>query len=113
MEQGAAFNPQVAKTGAQVAAKEIFVLLENNVILPLQKDAVSIREGVTSYGANAVFAKGCDALEPGAVLPGMNFIPACNESKSCLHDLGECREGQYPAPWGASIFMPRCLRRGY
>ncbi len=41
------------------------------------------------------------------------FIPACNESKSCLHDLDECREGQYPAPWGASISMPRCLRRGY
>jgi len=25
------------------------------------------------------------------------FIPAGNESKSCLHDLDECREGQIPS----------------
>ncbi len=27
---------------------------------------------------------------------GEPFIPASNESKSCLHDLDECREGQIP-----------------
>jgi len=43
----------------------------------------------------------------------VSFIPASNESKSCMHDLDECREGQYPAPWGVSISMPCCLRRGY
>lgn len=86
---------------AKEAAKETFVLLENDGILPLkkeettafigpfteekaiigawsifadEKDAVSIKEGVMAYGAGAVFAKGCDSLEPGAVIPGMNFI---------------------------------------
>lgn len=86
---------------AKEAAKETFVLLENDGILPLKKeekiafigpyteeksiigawsifadeeDAVSIKEGVTAYGANAVFAKGCDSLEPGMSIPGMNKI---------------------------------------
>ncbi|MGN0377802.1 MAG: beta-glucosidase BglX [Suilimivivens sp.] len=86
---------------AREAAKETFVLLENNGILPLkkeekvafigpfteekaiigawsifaeEKDAVSIKEGVAAYGANAVFAKGCDTLEPGDTIPGMNKI---------------------------------------
>ena len=86
---------------AKEAAKETFVLLENDGILPLkkeekvafigpfteekaiigawsifadEKDAVSVKEGVAAIGANAIFAKGCDSLEPGAVMPGMNFI---------------------------------------
>lgn len=84
---------------AKEAAKETFVLLENKGMLPLNKeekvafigpyteekgilgawsifgdeeDAVSIREGVTAYGANALFAKGCDSLEPGQGIQGMN-----------------------------------------
>lgn len=84
---------------AREAAKETFVLLENKGMLPLNKeekvafigpyteekgilgawsifgdeeDAVSIREGVTAYGAKALFAKGCNSLEPGQWIQGMN-----------------------------------------
>lgn len=86
---------------AKEAAKETFVLLENDGILPLKKeekiafigpyteeksvigawsifareeDAVSIREGVTAFGGNAVFAKGCRLLEPGTSIQGMNKL---------------------------------------
>lgn len=86
---------------AKEAAKETFVLLENDGILPLkkeektafigpyteeksiigawsifaeEKDAVSVREGVAAYGAEAVFAKGCELLEPGTSLQGMNRL---------------------------------------
>lgn len=81
------------------AAKETFVLLENDGILPLKKeekvafigpyteektiigawsmfadeeDAVPIRAGVEAYGANAVFAKGQSILKPGESIQGMN-----------------------------------------
>lgn len=86
---------------AKEAAKETFVLLENDGILPLKKeekiafigpyteeksvigawsifareeDAVSIREGVTAFDGNAVFAKGCRLLEPGTSIQGMNKL---------------------------------------
>ena len=86
---------------AREAAKETFVLLENDDILPLKKeekvafigpyteertiigawsifadeeDAVTVKEGVEALGANAVFAKGCDSLKPGGIIPGMNKI---------------------------------------
>lgn len=86
---------------AKEAAKETFVLLENDGILPLKKeekiafigpyteeksvigawsifareeDAVSVREGVTASDGNAVFAKGCRLLEPGTSIQGMNKL---------------------------------------
>ena len=86
---------------AKEAAKETFVLLENNGILPLKKeekvafigpyteekaiigawsifareeDAVSIEEGVTAYGGNAVFEKGCELISEGASIQGMNRL---------------------------------------
>lgn len=86
---------------AKDAAKETFVLLENNGILPLKKeekvafigpyvdekavlgawsifadtaDAVSIKEGVAAYGANALFASGCSVLDPQASIMGMNGL---------------------------------------
>lgn len=86
---------------AKEAAKETFVLLENDGILPLKKeekiafigpyteeksvigawsifareeDAVSVREGVTAFDGNAVFAKGCRLLEPGTSIQGMNKL---------------------------------------
>lgn len=88
---------------AKEAAKEAFVLLENDGMLPLKKeervafigpyteekaiigawsifareeDSVSIREGVTAYGANAVFEKGCELLPEGASIQGMNRLYA-------------------------------------
>lgn len=84
---------------AKEAAEETFVLLENKGMLPLKKeetvafigpyteektiigawsvfareeDAVSVREGVEEYGAKAIFARGCDSLEPGQEIMGMN-----------------------------------------
>ena len=86
---------------AKEAAKETFVLLENNGILPLKKeekvafigpyteekaiigawsifareeDAVSIEEGVTAYGGNAIFEKGCELISEGASIQGMNRL---------------------------------------
>lgn len=83
---------------AKEAARETFVLLENKGILPLKKeekvafigpyvdekailgawsifadeaDAVSVREGVSSYGARALFAPGCSVLDPRSAIIGM------------------------------------------
>lgn len=93
---------------AREAARETFVLLENDGILPLKKeekvafigpyteertiigawsifadeeDAVTIKEGVEAQGANAVFAKGCDSLKPGEIIPGMNKIYRSSRTK--------------------------------
>ena len=84
---------------ARKAAKETFVLLENDGILPLKKeekvafigpyteekaiigawsifareeDSVSVKEGITAYGGNAIFEKGCELLSPGTSIQGMN-----------------------------------------
>lgn len=86
---------------ARWAARETFVLLENDGILPLGKeekiafigpyteersilgawsifadeeDAVTVREGVERLGAKAVFARGCDSLAPGGKIRGMNKV---------------------------------------
>ena len=41
------------------------------------------------------------------------FIPASNEPKSCLHDLGDCREGAIPRSLlRIQAMMPRSLLRG-
>ena len=93
---------------AREAAKETFVLLENNGILPLKKeekvafigpfteekniigawsifgeakDAVSVKEGVEAYKVNALFAKGCDSIDPGKKVYGMNFPYDCKRTK--------------------------------
>ncbi len=93
---------------AKEAAKETFVLLENSGILPLkkeekvafigpfteeksiigawsifgeEKDVVSIKEGVDHYGANAIFAKGCDSIDPGKEMIGMGPRYACRRTK--------------------------------
>ena len=93
---------------AKEAAKETFVLLENNGILPLKKeekvafigpfteekniigawsifgeakDAVSVKEGVEAYKVNALFAKGCDSIDPGKKVYGMNFPYDCKRTK--------------------------------
>lgn len=93
---------------AREAAKETFVLLENNGILPLKKeekvafigpfteekniigawsifgeakDAVSVKEGVEAYKVNAVFAKGCDSIDPGKKVYGMNLQYDCERTK--------------------------------
>ena len=93
---------------AREAARETFVLLENNGILPLKKeekvafigpyteertiigawsifadeeDVVTIKEGVEAQGVNAVFAKGCDSLKPGEIIPGMNKIYRSSRTK--------------------------------
>lgn len=105
---------------AKEAAKETFVLLENDGMLPLKKkekvayigpytdeksiigawsifadeeDAVSVREGITAYGANAVFAKGSDSLEPGMTIPGMNkFYVSKRTGQEAEELLGEAVE---------------------
>ncbi|MDO4463870.1 MAG: beta-glucosidase BglX [Bacillota bacterium] len=93
---------------AKEAAKETFVLLENNGILPLKKeekvafigpfteekniigawsifgeakDAVSVKEGVEAYKVNALFAKGCDSIDPGKKVYGMNLPYDCKRTK--------------------------------
>ena len=93
---------------AREAAKETFVLLENNGILPLKKeekvafigpfteekniigawsifgeakDAVLVKEGVEAYKVNALFAKGCDSIDPGKKVYGMNFPYDCKRTK--------------------------------
>ena len=93
---------------AREAAKETFVLLENKGMLPLkkeekvafigpfieeksiigawsiwgeEKDVVCIKEGVEGYGVNAVFAKGCDSIDPGIEMVGMGPQYACHRTK--------------------------------
>ncbi len=41
------------------------------------------------------------------------FIPANNESKSCWHDLDDCREGRIPRPLGRFKFDAPLLAAGY
>ena len=82
---------------ARKAARETFVLLENEGMLPLKaqekvafigpyteekniigswsifgssQEAVNIREGVSARGVNAVFAEGCGVLAAGEEMPG-------------------------------------------
>ena len=84
---------------AKEVAKETFVLLKNEQMLPLkreekiafigpyieeegiigawsmfadEKDSVTIREAVENYGANVLFSKGCDTLWAGAEILSMD-----------------------------------------
>jgi len=41
------------------------------------------------------------------------FIPAGNESKSCWHDLDDCREGRIPRPLGRFKFDAPLLAAGH
>ncbi len=41
------------------------------------------------------------------------FIPASNESKSCLHDLDDCHEGRIPSPLEHFKFDAPLLEVGY
>lgn len=99
---------------AKNAAKETFVLLENNGILPLKReektafigpyveeksmlgawsifadpeDTVTIREGVTSYGANALFASGCSVLDPQTSIMGMSELYQNAKTQTDLDEL--------------------------
>ena len=109
---------------ARKAAKETFVLLENDGILPLKKeekvafigpyteekaiigawsifareeDSVSVKEGITAYGGNAIFEKGCELLSPGTSIQGMNKRymgtgSAEDEKKSLLRAVNAAAE---------------------
>ncbi len=99
---------------AKNAAKETFVLLENNGILPLKReektafigpyvdetsmlgawsifanpaDTVTIREGVASYGANALFASGCSVLDPQTSIMGMSELYQNAKTQTDLDEL--------------------------
>lgn len=51
------------------------------------EDTVTIREGVTSYGANALFASGCSVLDPQTSIMGMSELYKNAKTQTDLDEL--------------------------